>query len=215
MTDDYTPQLQNHLNYQGEEKPYYDNGDSSAPILQNIQPNNCPNPNNYTNIQTVNPGDNSNDYGQSNYMNNNANDNNNNNYNQNQTENPKKQMCMQLFLGIVLLISTIIDSIMQIIFGYTNLLAMGDDIALLFISLVLLFFSCKKKIARNKFFGVLTILVLFVGFGCKGYAMMYIFQCKLSGALVLIPLIYIILVSVRSFSLFEIFSLFLNIKTKK
>ena len=55
MADNYTPGLQSPINYSGE-KPYYDNGEASAPVPQNVQPNYYPNQNIYPNNPTVNAG---------------------------------------------------------------------------------------------------------------------------------------------------------------
>ena len=208
MTDNYTPGLQSPINYSGE-KPYYVNDEASAPVPQNVQPKYYPNQNNYQNNPTVDPGyssSNINTYEQPYYMNNMKNMNtnvNNNNLFQNSPELSKKLLCKQLSLGILLLIVTIIDITLQIVFDYLNPLAMGDDVAVLIIALVLLIFSYRKKIPRNCLFGFFTGFVWFVGFGCKGFAMQYIMKNnKISGALVFIPIIYFILIIPRTFGLF-------------
>ena len=209
MADNLTPGLQSPINYSGE-KPYYDNGEASAPVPQNAQPNYYPNQYNYPNNPTVNPGyssSNINTYEQPYYVNNmnnmNTNVNNNNNLFPNVPELSKKLLCKQLSLGILLLIVAIIDIILQIVFKYPNPLAMGDDVAVLIIASVLLIFSYRKKIAKNCLFGFFTGFVWFVGFGCKGFAMQYIFaNKKISGALVFIPIIYFFLIIPRTFGLF-------------
>ena len=211
MTDNYyTPGLQNPINYESQEKPYYDNGESSAPIPQNFQPNYYPNQNNYQNYPTVNPGSNTtntNNYEQPYYVsvNNNVNNqyNKNNNFIRHEPEVPKKILCKQLSLGILLLICTIIDVTMQLVFDYVNPFSMGDDAFVLIISSVFLLFSHKKKLAKNILFGVFIGFVWFVGFGCKGYGMQYIVKDNnITGALVLVPLIYFLLIGVRTFGLF-------------
>ena len=209
MADDCTPGLQNPLNYQSQEKPYYDNGDFSAPIPQNFQPNYYPNQNNYQNYPTVNPGSNTtntNNYEQPYYVNNNANTNNQYNYNNfipNEPQVPKKLLRKQLMLGILLLICTIIDATMQLVIDYVNPFAMGDDACVLIISSVFLLFSYKKKLAKNILFGFFVGFVWFVGFGCKGFGMQYIFKDnKINGALAFIPIIYFGLIVGRTFGLF-------------
>ena len=70
----------------------------------------------------------------------------------------------------MLYICAINDIILQIIFEFVNLFSMADDLAIIIIALIFLTCACKKKSARNMFFGFFTV-VWFVGSGCKGYAL--------------------------------------------
>ena len=206
MTDNYTSGLQNPLNYQSQETPYYNNGESSAPIPPNFQPNYYPNQNNYQNYPTVNPVSNTtntNNYEQPYYVNANVNNQYNNNLIPNEPEVPRRLLRRQLSLGILLLICTIIDVTMQLVFDYVNPFAMGDDACVLIISSVFLFFSYKQKLAKIILFGVFIGFVWFIGFACKGIGIQFTIKGnKISGASALIPLIYFALIGVRTFGLF-------------
>ena len=61
---------------------------------------------------------------------------------------PKKILRKQLILGILLLICVIIVIAIQLILEYINPLDMGDDIICLLIASIILFFRCKRKIAK-------------------------------------------------------------------
>ena len=107
MADNCAPELQNPLNYQSEEKPYYNSSEASDLIIQNNQPNSFPNQNYYTNNQIPNPGYNINNSSadeQSNCTNNMNNNIDNNNNIQNEPQVPENKLCLQIILAILLFI---------------------------------------------------------------------------------------------------------------
>ena len=204
---DYKPGLQIPLYFQNEDNSLYDNSEASASISPNIRPSYFPNKNKHylTNTQTISPGNSSSIYDQTYYVKNDDatnSDNTMNNY-----EASKKSICRELTLGIILLICAVVGIIMQFVGGYVNALALGDDIAVLLISLVLILFAFRKKVIKSCLFGIFVGIVWFVGFGCKSFGIQFVVKDD-DNYIVLVPLLYFLLLLIRTFGLFIFMPLF-------
>ena len=199
MADNCSPELQNPLNYQSEEKPYYNSSEASDLIIQNNQPNSFPNQNNYTNNQIPNPGYNINNSSadeQSNCMNNMNNNVDNNNNIQNEPQVPENKLRIQIIIAILLFIYVIIDIVLQILFRFVNIISMVDDLVILIIASIISICSCRKKAAKNPCLKYFVIFMWVVGFVGKLYAIELYNDRDYS--IRIIYIIYIIFIFIRT-----------------
>ena len=180
---------------------YYDN--DSAPIAQNVntQPNYNQNQQNNLskNQSTINP-ETSYYYAASENM---PDENNMNNNSNTQKEIFSKcTIIRQYILAWILIGVSLIDILFQLIYWYINLYLMIDDIAILAISSVYLFYTFKRK-KFNKLIGVLTIIIWFCGFGCKGFGLTQLNdRIKDNTIPNFLPMTLFLMVGVRSFTIF-------------
>ena len=73
--------------------------------------------------------------------------------------------------GFILLSISIIDIIIQIIFGYVNLNFMIDDLMLMGLSSIIIYSDYKKKNIRNYYMAALTVIIWFGGAAIKGFGL--------------------------------------------
>ena len=88
---------------------------------------------------------------------------------------PIWQLIIQLILCFVLILTSTIDIMIQINNDCVIPLCLGDDIAILGISFVFLFFNFRRRKFKYKIIPFLTIFIWFVGFICKSIGMSEIF----------------------------------------
>ena len=177
---------------------YYD-GDS-APIAENsnIKSNyNINDQSNFTSYQsTTNP--------ETPYYytasENKSNENNMNNNSNLQTS--KIKLIIQYILSWILVSVSLIDIIFQLIYWYINLFLMIDDVAILAISSIYLFFTFKRK-KFNILITILTVIICIGGFGCKGFGLTLLNDRIHNNTIPqYLPIVLFMLVVIRSFTIF-------------
>ena len=115
---------------------------------------------------------------------------------------PIWKLIVQLILCFILITIAIIEIIIQINNDCIKALILGDDIAILGISLVFLFFNFQRRKLKKIIVQIITLLMLYYGFFCKIIGTIFIFSINKN-------LIFkiILLNSVRTFFL----SIYLNL----
>ena len=78
---------------------------------------------------------------------------------------------IKVVFAYILFSLSVIDILLQIIFGCVNLYFMIDDLAVLAFSSIIIYSYYKKKDINNYYMGALTIIIWFGGFGIKGYGL--------------------------------------------
>jgi len=201
MTDPYIQGSQNLTegeNYHEMRDGYYEVG-ASSPVVE--KENNGKNPycSNENEGVTINP-DNSADYPCNTKPNDNdLSDNVDNNLNGNQNRRRRRSFHLpekKIIFSYILFVIAVIDILLQIIFGCVNLYFMSDDIAILGLTSLIIYFDRKKKEIIDFILGVLTIIIWFCGVGIKGFGL------SVLDKIIAIPLIFIGLILLRTFIMF-------------
>ena len=103
---------------------------------------------------------------------------------------PKIMVC----LSIILILVVLIDTIFQFIIKFSPFILI-DDVGLLTMAIIYLIFTCKKKPPNHRALGIATVLVWFVGFGIRSFAMTQLIAFENS-------FVYFIMMGIRSFTMF-------------
>ena len=201
MTDPYIQGRQNLTegeNYHEMGDGYYEDG-ASAPVVQNDNNNKNPYCSNENEGVTINP-DNSADYPCNTKPNDNdLSDNVDNNLNGNQNRRRRRSFHLpekKIIFSYILFSLAVIDIILQIIFSCVNLYFMSDDIAILGLTSLIIYFARKNKEINHYLLAALTIIIWFCGFGIKGFGLAELFKINA------ISLMFMGLIFLRSFILF-------------
>ena len=103
---------------------------------------------------------------------------------------------IKVVFAYILFSLSVIDILLQIIFGCVNLYFMIDDLAVLAFSSTIIYSYYKKKDIRNYYMGALTIIIWFGGFGIKGYGLASSFKVNAISA------IFFGLIFIKGFTMF-------------
>ena len=103
---------------------------------------------------------------------------------------------IKVVFAYILFSLSVIDILLQIIFGCLNLYFMIDDLAVLAFSSIIIYSYYKKKDIRNYYMGALTIIIWFGGFGIKGYGLASSFKVNAISA------IFFGLIFIKGFTMF-------------
>ena len=109
---------------------------------------------------------------------------------------------IRYILPWTLIIIVIVDTILEIVGGYINIVSMIDNIAILGISITYLHFCRKNKEFNNPLLKFFTSITWFFGFGLKIYGLCIFYIIKNSGAEETIYIISIIFLVIRTLTLF-------------
>ena len=128
--------------------------------------------------------------------------------NMNYNSNPRREIfskctiIKQYILAWILIGVSLLDILFQLIYWYVNLYLMIDDIAILAISSVYLFYTFKRK-KFNIFIGILTVIIWFCGFGCKGFGLTLL-NDRIKDHTIpnFLPIILFLMIGVRTFTIF-------------
>jgi len=201
MTDPYIQGRQNLIkgeNYHEMRDGYYEDG-ASAPVVQNDYNSKNAYCSNENEGVTINP-DNPRDYPCNTKSNDNdLSDNVDNNLNRNQNRRRRRSFHLpekKIIFSYILIVIAVIDILLQIIFGYVNLYFMSDDIAILGLTSLIIYFDRKKKEINHYILAALTIIIWFCGFGIKGFGLADLYEINT------ISLIFMGLIFLRSFIMF-------------
>ena len=109
---------------------------------------------------------------------------------------------IRYILPWTLIIITIVDTILEIVGGYINIVSMIDNIAILGISITFLYFCHKNKELNTPLLKFFTSIIWFFGFGLKIYGLCIFYIIKNSGSQETIYIISIIFLVIRTLTLF-------------
>ena len=102
----------------------------------------------------------------------------------------------KVVFAYILFSLSIIDILLQIIFGCVNLYFMIDDLAVLAFSSLIIYSDYKKKDIRNYYMAALTVIIWFGGFGIKGYGLASSFKFNAVSA------VFFGLIFIKGFTMF-------------
>ena len=112
------------------------------------------------------------------------------------------KIIIQYILAFILVVNAFIDILFQLIYWYINFYLMIDDISILAISSVYLIYTYKRK-QFNTLIAILTVIIWFCGFGCKGYGLTLL-NDKINDHIIpkFLPVTLFLMIGIRSFTIF-------------
>ena len=176
---------------------YYDN--DSAPTVQNVNTQQNYNQNHQDNLPPYQSIINQ----ETPYCSDTENISNENNMNKNSNLQAEiSKIIIKYILALILVVNSLIDILFQLIYWYINLYLMIDDISILAISSVYLIYTYKRK-QFNTLIAILTVIIWFCGFGCKGCGLTLLNDRIHDNSIPkFLPVILFLMVVIRLFTIF-------------